>query len=261
MADGSGRTTKLRRDYQTLFREGTVAGFTDGELLDRFLRGSAAAECAFGALVERHGPMVYRVCRQIAGNAHDAQDAAQATFLVLARKARAIRRADSVASWLYGVACRIASRARADAARRHRRERRVEELPAPVAAADREPESWPELYEELGRLPERFRLPIVLCHLEGLTHQQAAEQLRCPVRTIQSRLARGRERLRARLVRRGVGASVALLAAALTSEAGASAWFGVGKTPLVALTVPRAASGTFAGGVSVTAAALAQGTP
>src|SRR5262249_34927641 len=154
----------------TLFRVGTVAGLSDGQLLDRFLDGpDEAAEAAFAVLVERHGPMVLRVCRQALGDPHDAEDAAQATFLVLARRARSTRRADSVASWLYGVACRVSARAKADAARRRARERRGVEVAAKAAVEGGRPEPWTELHEELGRLPEKFRLPIVLFHLEGLS--------------------------------------------------------------------------------------------
>ena len=118
-------SSTLLKQVSALFRTGTLTGLTDGSLLDRFRHGPAEeAEAAFAALVERHGPMVLQVCRRILGDRHDAEDAAQATFLVLARQARSIRRADSVASWLYGVAARVAGRARRDAARRRVRERR-----------------------------------------------------------------------------------------------------------------------------------------
>ena len=145
-------------------------------------------------LVERHGPMVLHVCRRILGDRHDAEDAAQAVFLVLARQSRSIRRTDSVASWLYGVAARVAARARLDAARRRAARAPGAEAAMAIRDVDRDDrdgsETWPELYEELGRLPDRFRLPILLCHLEGLTYEQAARRLGCPVRTVQSRLAR-----------------------------------------------------------------------
>ena len=215
---GSGGSTlgdrildHVLKQVAALFRVGTLTGLTDGALLDRFRRGPAEeAEAAFAALVDRHGPMVMQVCRRILGDRHDAEDAAQATFLVLARQARAIRRGDSVASWLYGAAARVAGRARRDAARRRARERRARRRPWRSAGRVRSeagvgPEAWPELYEELGRLPDRFRLPMLLCHLEGLSYEQAAQRLGCPVRTVQSRLARAREKLRDRLTRRGVG--------------------------------------------------------
>ncbi len=117
----SASSSDVLKHLATLFHIGTAAGLTDGSLLDRFRNGPAEeAEAAFAVLVDRHGPMVLQVCRRILGDRHDAEDAAQATFLVLARQARAIRRMDSVASWLYGVAARIAARARRDAARRRR---------------------------------------------------------------------------------------------------------------------------------------------
>ncbi len=168
-------------------------------------------------LLERHGPMVLHVCRRILGDRHDAEDASQAVFLVLARQARSIRRTDSVASWLYGVAARVAARARLDAARRRLRERRGAEVMMSIRDVDHGDqdgaEAWSELYQELGRLPERFRLPILLCHLEGLTYEQAAERLGCPVRTVQSRLVPGTRGSAARSARpprrgaddRGVG--------------------------------------------------------
>ncbi len=200
---------------QTLFRVGTLSGLTDGQLLEQFARGrgdAAAAEAAFTVLVERHGPMVLGVCRAVLGNRHDAEDACQATFLVLAQRAGLIRRRDSVASWLYGVARRVALRARRQAARRREQERRRLariEAAEPVAAPPAEP--WPELYEELDRLPEPFRAAVVLCDLEGHSYEQAAGVLHCPVGTIQSRLARGRDRLRRRLQRRGFSSAIALV--------------------------------------------------
>jgi RNA polymerase sigma factor (sigma-70 family) len=216
----------------TLFRFGTAAGLTDGSLLDRFRSGPAdLAEAAFGVLVERHGSMVMDVCRQILGDRHDAEDAAQAAFLVLAQHARSIKRRESIASWLYGVAMRVAAQARRDALRRRARELRSTQAAMairrghdgnPQASAS---ESARELHEELGRLPERFRLPILLCHLQGLTYAQAAQQLGCPVRTVQSRLARGHRRLRNRLTRRGArpGPAVVPLARLLNPDAARAA--------------------------------------
>jgi RNA polymerase sigma factor (sigma-70 family) len=207
---------------ETLFRAGSFAGLPDGDLLERFIAGPPyIAEVAFTALVERHGAMVRRTCRHVTGDYHDAEDAAQATFLILARSARSIRSSDSLSSWLYGVACRVSARANADAARRRAREQRAAEL-----AADASPrhEPWLEVHEELARLPERYRLPIVLCYLEGLSYVQVAHQLRCPVRTLQTRLARGRERLRSRLARRGLGPATGSLIATLAPESASAAW-------------------------------------
>ena len=193
---------------RTLFSVGTLSGLTDGQLLERFAQGRVGmpdSEAAFTVLVERHGPMVLGVCRTVLGDRHDAEDACQATFLVLAQRAGLIRRRDSVASWLYGVARRVALRARRRAARRRELERRRQaRVGVAQAIAAPAPEPWPELYEELDRLPEPFRAAVVLCDLEGQSYERAAGILHCPVGTVQSRLARGRERLRHRLERRGL---------------------------------------------------------
>ncbi len=182
---------------RTLFGVGTLSGLTDGQLLERFARGRGLAgpsdsEAAFAAIVERHGSMVLGVCRAVLGDRHDAEDACQATFLVLARSAGRIRRGDSVASWLYGVARRVALRARRQAARRRELERRrLAGMKAGEPACSPPAEPWPELYEELDRLPQPFRAAVVLCDLEGHSYEQAAGLLHCPVGTLQSRLARG----------------------------------------------------------------------
>jgi len=155
--------------------------------------------------------MVLRVCYQVLGDSHDAQDAFQATFLVLARKARSVRKYDSVASWLYGVADRVARRAKAEAARRRVHERRRSELTALESVGEQtRSETWLELHEEVALLPEKLRVPIVLCYLEGLTAEAAAQQLGCPRGTVLSRLSRARERLRERLSRRGISLSTGL---------------------------------------------------
>src|SRR4051812_14662859 len=170
MAGGSPGTDLLNQ-LDTLSRVGVVGNLSDGQLLQRLVTaGDAAAQGVFAVLVERHGPMVLGVCRQVLGDPHDAQDAFQATFLVLARRAGAIRKADSAASWLYGVALRVAVRARADAARRRAIERRGAAMKATEAEAKAKagggapPESWPELHEEIARLPAHYREPIVLCY-------------------------------------------------------------------------------------------------
>jgi RNA polymerase sigma factor (sigma-70 family) len=212
MAHGSARPNVLN-PFDALFRFGVVGDLSDEQLLHRFLTApDGADQAAFTALVERHGPMVLRVCREVLGNAHDAQDAFQATFLVLARKAASIRKADSLAGWLHGVAHRIALRARSDAVRRRIHEQQVGAMK--VVAMEREEsraESWAELHEEVARLPERYREPVVLCYLEGLSTEEAALRIGCPSGTIFSRLSRARERLRGRLIRRGVALPAALL--------------------------------------------------
>ena len=200
--------TKSRSDnplgqIRTLFEVGIFGGLSDGELLDRFSAGGdEVSELAIAVLIERHGPMVHRVCRSMLNNPHDAEDAFQAAFLVLARQAASIRNRDSVASWLHGVARRVAACSLDAEARRRKHERAASRLEA-IDAPHECDETSRIVHDELGRLPEKYRAPIVLCHLEGLTHEQAASRLRCPVGTVRSRLSRGRNRLRDRLVRRG----------------------------------------------------------
>ncbi len=202
------------------------AGATDAHLLDRFIRRQDGA--AFAALLERHGPMVLGVARRAVGDVHLAEDVLQATFLVLARRAGAIRRRESLAAWLHGVALRLARKARAeaaradaaraDAARAGRGDTRPAPAPPPGAASDA---SWREvrqvLDEELARLPERYRLPLTLCYLEGRTRDEAAAALGYSPGRLKGLLERGRERLRGRLIRRGLAPAVA--AAALLTEA------------------------------------------
>jgi RNA polymerase sigma factor (sigma-70 family) len=182
---------------------------TDAELLRRF---AARDESAFARLVERHGPMVRGVCRRVLRHEQDAEDAFQATFLVLARKARSVSGPGRLANWLYGVAYRVALKARARSAWWRASRREVGDMAAP----EHTPEMvWadlrPVLDEEVSRLPEKYRLPFVLCYLEGRTNEEAARLMACPKGTVLSRLAWARERLRARLTRRGLAPSAALL--------------------------------------------------
>src|SRR5262249_22596705 len=155
-------------------------------------------------LVRRHGPMVLRVCRGIVHDLHAAEDAFQAAFLVLARKAASIRKGQSVGSWLYKVAYRVAVQARADAARRSARD---SQAPSRSAAAPADEVAYRELQtvfnEELQQLPEKYQLPVLLCCLDGQTRDEAAQQLGWSLGTLKRRLERGRNRLRARLARRG----------------------------------------------------------
>jgi RNA polymerase sigma factor (sigma-70 family) len=176
---------------------------------------------AFAALVNRHGPLVLRTCQAILGDEHEAQDAFQATFLVLVRKARSIWVRDSLGPWLHQVACRTASCARSSIARRIEHERRYAGMDAArwVAGVSAPADDLPAvLHEELNRLAEKFRVPLVLCDLEGRTHEQAARQLHWPIGTVKTRLTRGRRFLRERLARRGVGLSAALAAIESLSE-------------------------------------------
>jgi RNA polymerase sigma factor (sigma-70 family) len=180
-------------------------------------------QAAFALLVERHGPLVLGVCRRVLGTVHDAEDAFQATFLVLARKAGSIRDPDLLGNWLYGVATRIARKARASMHRRQTQERQVSLLPALAApASTADPDLGPVLDEELARLPEKYRAALVLCYLQGKTNEEAARLLRWPTGTVKGRLARARDLLRNRLVRRGLRASALVLVAYLT-EARANA--------------------------------------
>jgi RNA polymerase sigma factor (sigma-70 family) len=212
----SGPSIESFKHLRTLFHVGAVGGLSDGQLLELFVQRRDAD--AFAALVDRHGPMVLRVCQGRLGQFHDAEDAFQATFLVLARRAPSIRKSEAVAGWLLGVAGRVAAKAWSAARRRSVSERPLRHGDD-LAVNTPPPEPWTELYDELDRLPEKYRLPLVLCHLEGLTYDQAASRLGCPVRTVQTRLARGRERLRGRLARRGLDPPAVLVAAPLPADA------------------------------------------
>jgi RNA polymerase sigma factor (sigma-70 family) len=220
---------------RTLAALRTGAAVSDRELIRWF--AEAHDEAAFTALVERHGPMVLGVCRRVLGHAQDAEDACQATFLVLARKAGSVRKPPSIASWLYGVAARIARKLRANRARREQVQGCCVEA---VTDRDGEDPSWREvcavLDEELGRLPEKYRAPLVLCYLEGLTRDEASHRLGLSFNRLRSRLDYGRTLLRSRLIRRGVGLPVVLLAGLLAREATAA-----GPALRIATTVKAAA--------------------
>jgi RNA polymerase sigma factor (sigma-70 family) len=212
-----GRNDVLRQ-YLTRIAGGQSSDLTDAELLDRFVR--RRDEAAFTALMQRHGGMVMGVCRRILRQAQDVEDACQATFMVLARKAKSIRRGDSLSCWLHGVAYRISLRLKADAARRTEQRRDTASLVQP------EPETavtWQEamqvLDEELARLPKHLRATLVLCYLEGRTQDEAARRLGWTLGAFRGRLERAREKLRARLVRRGVTLPTVLFGAGLGSAA------------------------------------------
>jgi RNA polymerase sigma factor (sigma-70 family) len=194
------------------------SGASDAELLERYVRHGDDA--AFELLLWRHGTLVFNVCRRILPREQDAEDAFQATFLVFVRKASTINRRSSIASWLYKVAYRIALEAKERLQKTATMENLNGDLPAVSFSSD---PAWsdvrPILDEELSRLPERLRQPIVLCYLEGKSNAEAARELGCRLGTIYSRLSRGREQLRQRLQRRGVTLSVAALTAALTASA------------------------------------------
>ncbi len=235
----------VQRQVGVLFDAGAVGSWSDGALVERFLR--RRDESAFAVLVERHGPMVLGVCRSVLRDEHEAHDAFQATFLVLVGRARGLWVRDSVGPWLHGVAWRVASRARAASARRLRHERRAALMAdRPVGSVEGEAgrdESRALLHEEIGRLPERFRAAVVLCDLEGMTADQAAVRLGAPVGTVRSRLARGRDRLKARLIRRGVAPSAVAAVAAGTASASLVVPAGLAEATIRAA-VGLAAAGT-----------------
>jgi RNA polymerase sigma factor (sigma-70 family) len=227
---------------------------SDSRLLERFL--SQRDEAAFAALLARHGPMVWGLCRRLLPDSHDAEDAFQATFLVLVRRARSLDRRGSLAGWLHGVAGRVALRARSG---RHRERPLTEEVPAmgatdPAAEAARH-ELRALIDEELRRLPEKYRGAVLLCDVQGRSHEEAARQLGCPPGSMSWRLARGREMLRRGLERRGVALSAALLAGLLAEEASAAVPAALAEATARAALV--AASG---GALSGPVAALADGT-
>jgi RNA polymerase sigma factor (sigma-70 family) len=211
---GTDKLAKVVEHTRRTVRRQDVMELTDGQLVACFV--GRCDEAAFEALVRRHGPMVLDVCRRVAGNLHDAEDAFQATFLVLARKAAVVMPSEAVGNWLYGVAYRTALKARAVAARRRARERPVQDVAQPDAEP---PEYRRELQRlldgELRRLPEKYRLPIVLCDLEGRPRRAVARQLGLPDGTLSNRLASGRHLLARRLARHGffVAAGALLLPA------------------------------------------------
>ena len=192
------------RHLRDLFGVGTATGLEDGQLLARYSAANDAV--AFEALVARHGPMVLATCRAVLKSEHDVEDAFQTTFLVLARKAHSIRAGDTLGGWLHRVAYRAAVQAGVEAKKRRRKEAEASAM-APFSASrpdlETDHELRPFLHEEINRLPESQRLPVVLCDLEGLTYNQAADQLRWTVPTLRCRLARARQRLKGRLLRRG----------------------------------------------------------
>jgi RNA polymerase sigma factor (sigma-70 family) len=217
----NGLTGQAALEVARVFRDGSLVGLSDRQILERFVESQD--ETAFETILARHGAMVRRVCQQILFNSHDVDDAVQAVFLVLVRKARFIRVEASLGPWLFTVAGRVAARARANLRKRRARESFKDEPPEPNYSATAGASEIPVIIrDELGQLPERLRAPLVLCYLEGLTHDLAARQLDCPVGTVRSRLSRGRDLLHRRITRRGLTLSAAALGAALESNAGAA---------------------------------------
>jgi RNA polymerase sigma factor (sigma-70 family) len=210
------------RHIRTMVAVENLAAETDGQLLHRFT--SSRDESAFASLLRRHGPMVLAVCRRVLPRVQDAEDVFQATFLLLARKAGSIRKSESVGSWLHGVAYRLSLAAKAQAACRQAHERRA----ATMHKIENQSEAtWQELKavldEALEGLPEKYRTALVLSYLEGKSHEEAADQLGCPLATFRNWVARGRKLLRDRFARRGLIVSAGALAAALSENAAPAA--------------------------------------
>jgi RNA polymerase sigma factor (sigma-70 family) len=233
------------------------SGLTDGQLLERFL--ATRDEATFEALLRRHGAMVLGVCRRVLPNLHDAEDAFQATFLVLVHKAASVTARESVGNWLYGVAYRTAQKARTAAARRRTKEKQVARPEAVPEPDDPWHELRPLIDQELSQLPDKYREPIVLCDLEGHTRKEAARRLGCPEGTVSGRLARARVLLAKRLARHGLALSAGAVAAALMENAAAARV----PAPLMGSTVKAAAlvaAGHLAAGVvSAPVVALTEG--
>ena len=205
------RTDSAVGQIRTLFTLGRVGDRADGEILESFKAHHVEAEAAFKELVARHGAMVLQVCRRVLRDPHDVEDAFQATFLILVRRAGSIRNCDALGGWLHRVALRVALRARTEAAsRREAEQKAAPESSKPDLDDVERAEIRTALDEELDRIPGPYRAAIIACYLEGLTHEEAANRLRLPVGTVRSRLSRGRDRLRERLVRRGLAPGVAL---------------------------------------------------
>ncbi len=227
----------LRLLFQGLRRltDRSGGGLTDAQLLERYV--NSRDEAAFEVLVWRHGPMVLGLCRRLLRHEADVEDAFQATFLALVRKAQSISKRDAVASWLYKVAYRIVLAARASAANRTTNELDLVEAPAAGASDELD---WrdlqPVLDQEVMGLPEKYRTPFVLCCLEGRTNEEAARQLGCPKGTVLSRLARARQRLRERLTRRGLALSAVALALTLMDKAAAAVPASLASKTLLMLT-------------------------
>jgi RNA polymerase sigma factor (sigma-70 family) len=225
--------------------------------VERFVRHRD--EGAFAALMDRHGSMVLGVCRRVLRDPHDADDVFQATFLVLIRKATSLRRPELLGNWLYGVAYRTALRARAGAARRRAPERQAEDVPAAEPVDEKVwDELRPVLDEEVNRLPEKYRAPVILCYLEGKTYTEAARVLGWAAGTVSGRLARAREKLRARLALRGLTLSTAALAMTLCQKGSAAVAAALAQATLKGVLLTT--SGQAAGLISAKAVALSKGT-
>jgi RNA polymerase sigma factor (sigma-70 family) len=256
----TAQTGTVLRYLRRLAVADQIKQLNDTQLLQRFVASQEAE--VFTALVERHGRLVWAICRHVLGHEHDAEDAFQATFLVLARKAATIRKAESLASWLQGTAYRVALRAKRDAGIRRAHERRGQRMPAETSLPESVMrEALALLDEEVARLPARQRMVFILCCLEGMSRAEAARQLDWKTGTVSGTLARARQRLRLRLARRGMTLTAVLTAVALDPRGGRAAlWTGLtqetvrsvlgflaGKTTTAPGTVATLAEGVIKG--------------
>lgn len=257
----TGQLGAVFRQFNRLFGAGSVSGLSEGQLLARFVE--SRDDAAFEAIVTRFGPMVMGICRQVLNDSHAADDAFQATFLVLVRRARTIRDRELLGNWLYGAALKVARRARADQAKQRSREAEVRSVKTEFDGDSTSPtdqEFAPALHEEISRLADKYRRPMVLCFLEGHTCEEAADRLGWPVGTVKGRISRAKDLLRGRLARRGIVATSTLISTTLTRAAEASI------SPVILDQTVKAAMGLAAGGTAVaagvfsaTAVALADG--
>jgi RNA polymerase sigma factor (sigma-70 family) len=246
----SAQFAVVYRQIGRLFGAGTVAGLSEGQLLDRFIAGRD--DDAFEAIVARHGPMVLSVCRALLRDPNDVDDAFQAVFLVLVRRAGSLRQRDRLGNWLYGVAHRVARRARSEATRRGRETT----LADPVDPTEHDADGFdvrPLIHEEVNRLPASYREAILLCYFQGRTHEEAARELGWPVGTVRGRLARARDLLRIRLTRRGIAPASGTLVAALCREGRAA----VPPSLLNTTTSAAASAGSLSAIATVAASARA----
>jgi RNA polymerase sigma factor (sigma-70 family) len=254
---GKAASSPILRVIRQVVEDPQVRNSSDRDLLQRFSERREAA--AFHALLRRHGPMVFDVCRGVLGNEANAEDAFQATFIILARKAASIRKAASVASWLHSVAYRTALQAQAQEVTRKKSEAHA------AARPSSEPDdlTWREvraaLHEELNRLPERYRVALVMCYLESKTQDQAAAQLGLARSTLKVRLERGKELLRARLVRRGLGPAALLVAATWPAPVAAACFRPTFMSATVQAACLAAAGQATPGAISAKVAALSEG--
>ncbi len=261
MAAKNGNLVKAVKEIRTWAGAGRDNHVPDKELLRRFV--ATQDEAAFAGLVKRHGPVVLGMCRKMLRHAQDAEDAFQATFLVLARKAKSIRKQESVGGWLYGVAYRVANKMRVTEARRAKSLRVGQTFLSAERCDDADALTWREVQvavcAELEHLPDKYRAPLLLCYVQGKTRDEAAQELGWDFGVFRGRLERGRELLRARLVRRGLTLSGALLAVGMAEAGHAAALSPTLLYSTVQAALAAAKSSAAAGLVSTQVAALSQG--